>query len=297
MKSLVLYIQESLQRHIYEGGNAVTAEPIPAYIAPLIYEDIAKQIEKYNKNLKIAPLGSLGKKLDNQTTGDIDIAISIDNMDDIEKFVKELWPNAEYKRMDGLKVLSMSYPYDKEGVKGNAQIDFMMVKSLDWAKWRYDSPDFKKGESKYKAAVKDYLLRCIVGSIPVKDAKNEYFEDGTTVKKQWKYTFNTEGVFKQLLSYVGKNGKPKKSADKEFNELVSNDPKNVMTFILGETAKPEDFKSAESIWKAFHEKWPFGNEAMGKAEERFYNEFIYGKSSKVPLDTKDFPCKVYKHKE
>lgn len=294
MKDLLTYIREHL---ISEGGNAVTAEPIPAYIAPLIYQDIAKKINDYDSNLKIAPLGSLGKKLDNQTTGDIDVAISISSMDEIEEFVNKLWPNAEIKRMDGLKVLSMSYPYDKEGKKGNAQIDFMMVKRLDWAKWRYDSPDFRKGESKYKAAVKDYLLRCIVGVIPVKDAKDEYFEDGTTVKKHWKYTFNTEGVFKQLLNYTGKNGKPKKSADKEVNELFSNDPKNVMTFILGETAKPEDYKSAESIWKAFHEKWPWGDETMGKAEERFYTDFIFGKQSKVPLDPKDFPCKIYKPSE
>lgn len=291
MKDLVIFIKEAL---ISEGGNAVTAEPIPAYIAPLIYQDIEKKILDYDSNLKIAPLGSLGKKPDDQTTGDIDIAISISSMDGIEEFVNKLWPNAEIKRMDGLKVLSMSYPYNKEGKKGNAQIDFMMVKRLDWAKWRYDSPDFRKGESKYKAAVKDYLLRCIVGVIPVKDAKDEYFEDGTTVKKHWKYTFNTEGVFKQLLNYTGKNGKPKKTADKEINELFSNDPKNVMTFILGETAKPEDYKSAESIWKAFHEKWPWGDESMEKAEERFYTDFIFGKQSKVPLDPKDFPCKIYK---
>ena len=39
MKSLLTYIKESL---INEGGNAVKSEPIPAVIAPKVYDEIEK---------------------------------------------------------------------------------------------------------------------------------------------------------------------------------------------------------------------------------------------------------------
>ena len=45
MKSLVQFIKESL---INEGGNAVTANPIPAYITPLLYKEIEDAILKEN---------------------------------------------------------------------------------------------------------------------------------------------------------------------------------------------------------------------------------------------------------
>ena len=43
MKSLVQFIKESL---INEGGKAVTANPIPAYITPLLYKEIEDAILK-----------------------------------------------------------------------------------------------------------------------------------------------------------------------------------------------------------------------------------------------------------
>ena len=50
MKSLVQFIKESL---INEGGNAVTANPIPAYITPLLYKEIEDAILKEFRNHQI----------------------------------------------------------------------------------------------------------------------------------------------------------------------------------------------------------------------------------------------------
>lgn len=294
MKSLINYINENLLPEIFEGGNAVTANPIPAYIAPLVYKDVEDAVLKYNKSLKIVPLGSLGKKLDDQFNGDIDVAISITDRDKLIEMINTIWPDFEVNKFVTPSIVSMSFPYDKEGKKGNAQVDFMMTDKIDWAKWRYSSPDFKKGESKYKAAAKVLLIRSLVSSIPVKDAKDEYFEDGKTVKKHWKYTFNTEGVFLQLLDYTGKKGplkNPKRL--KEFEKLIANDPENVMKFILGDKFSDRDFVSAEALWTAFHEKWPFGDESMAKAEELFYKDNVENEKCEVKLNADDFPCKFY----
>lgn len=297
MKSLKEYITESV---INESGNAVQANPIPAYITPLIYAEIEDKVHKWQKNIKMAPLGSVGKKTDDMFNGDIDIAIDIPDRDTLLDMVGKVFPNCELNPSTTPKIISIGYPYNKEGKSGVAQVDFMFTDNLDWAKWRFSSPDFRKGESKYKAAPKVYLLQHIVSAIPVEGVKDEYFEDGTTVKRHWRYAFNQEGVFKQLEDYTGKRGpvkNPKKI--KEFESLVTNDPVNVMRFIFGDKYDEKDFISVEALWKALHSnKWPWGKEALGKAEQRFYDEYIHGNNGKAaPVDEKDFPCTVYKYEE
>ena len=271
MKSLVQFIKESL---INEGGNAVTANPIPAYITPLLYKEIEDAILKENPHITMVPLGSVGKKNDDQFNGDIDIAIKIDNKEELNKLIDKVFPDLEKNHNTTSSIVSISYPYNKEGKSGNAQVDFMIVKDIDFAKFFYHSPNFKNNESKFKGAVRAKMLSIIVSCIPVEDAKDEYFEDGKTVKKHWKYTFNTEGVFKQLLDYTGKKGplkNPKKV--KEFEKLVYNDPENCVKFIFGDNGKIEDCNSAESLWKAVHDKNKFKfQDVVKKIEDRWFDE-------------------------
>ena len=271
MKSLVQFIKESL---INEGGNAVTANPIPAYITPLLYKEIEDAILKENPDIKMVPLGSVGKKNDDQFNGDIDIAIKLDNKKELSELIDKVFPDLEKNPNTTPSIVSISYPYNKEGKSGNAQVDFMIVKDIDFAKFFYHSPDFKKNESKFKGATRAKMLSIIVSCIPVEDAKDEYFEDGKTVKKHWKYTFNTEGVFRQLLDYTGKKGplkNPKKV--KEFEKLIANDPDNCIKFIFGDNGKIEDCNSAESLWKAVHDKNKFKfQDVVKKIEDRWFNE-------------------------
>lgn len=297
MKSLTQYIIEKLS--INESGHAVESQPIPAYITPLIYKDIEETILKWNSKVKMAPLGSIGKKNDDQFNGDIDIAITLEKSE-LLKMVDEIFSNSELNPNTTPKIVSIGYPWNKEGKSGVAQVDFMYTNNLDWAKWRFSSPDFKKGESKYKAAPKVYLLQYIISSIPVEDAKDEYFEDGVTVKRHWRYAFNQEGVFKQLEDYTGKKGplkNPKKL--KEFESLVTNDPNNVMRFIFGDKFDEKDFVSVESLWKAIHSnKWKWGEEALRKCEERWWKEYINGRGMKeCPVDIEDFKMTYYKSEE
>lgn len=271
MKSLVQFIKESL---INEGGNAVTANPIPAYITPLLYKEIEDSILKENPDIKMVPLGSVGKKNDDQFNGDIDIAIKLDNKKELSELIDKVFPNLEKNPNTTPTIVSISYPYNKEGKTGNAQVDFMIVKDIDFAKFFYHSPNFKNNESKFKGATRAKMLSIIVSCIPVEDAKDEYFEDGKTVKKHWKYTFNTEGVFRQLLDYTGKKGplkNPKKI--KEFEKLIVNDPDNCIKFIFGDNGKIEDCNSAESLWKAVHDKNKFKfQDVVSKIEDRWFNE-------------------------
>ena len=47
MKHILDYIKESL--NIFEGGNAVKSEPIPAVIAPKVYDEIEKKVHAVSK--------------------------------------------------------------------------------------------------------------------------------------------------------------------------------------------------------------------------------------------------------
>ena len=206
--------------------------------------------------------------------GDIDIAIKLDNKKELSELIDKVFPNLEKNPNTTPSIVSISYPYNKEGKSGNAQVDFMIVKDIDFAKFFYHSPDFKKNESKFKGATRAKMLSIIVSCIPVEDAKDEYFEDGKTVKKHWKYTFNTEGVFRQLLDYTGKKGplkNPKKV--KEFEKLIANDPDNCIKFIFGDNGKIEDCNSAESLWKAVHDNNKFKfQDVVKKIEDRWFDE-------------------------
>ena len=289
MKSIIEYIRESL---INEGGNAVQSEPIPAVIAPKVFDEIAEKVHAKYKDLDIAALGSIGKKPDNATNGDIDVAVRVDSKEELNKIVDDCFGDCEinYKTMN--TITSFGYPYNIDGYKGIAQVDFMMVKNMDWAKAYFHSPNLKTGESKYKGMVRTTILNDIISSIPVSDAKDEYFEDGVTVKRKWKHTFNTEGIFIQLVDFCGKNGKPLKNGKKlkEFEKFVTNDPLNMVRFIFGEDGKLEDINSAESLWKAIHSsKFSWGDDVLAKVEEKILTDpQIIDK-----IDIKDFPTKFY----
>lgn len=270
---------------INEGGNAVKANPIPAYITPLVYKDIEDTIKKKYKDIEMCPLGSIGKKRDDQFNGDIDIALNVKSKDELLDIVKNCFPDYETNKNTTSKIVSISYPYNKEGQSGNAQVDFMIVSDIDFAKFVYWSPNYKNNESKYKGAVRGKLISIIVSCIPIEDVKDEYFEDGTTLKKHWKYTFNADGVFKQLVDYTGKNGKPLKNGKKlkEFEKLIANDPQNVIKFIFGDNGTIDDFNSAESLWKAIHDPKKFKfQDAVALIEKRWYDE-------NDNVDEKDFP--------
>lgn len=295
--SLKNYIQEHL---INEGGNAVESQRIPAIIAPKIYEEIEQTVRSVSKfkSLKMAPLGSIGKKNDDDTTGDIDIAIEVKTKDELNEIIDTCFSDCEINLHTMSTISSFGYKYDIDGYKGIAQIDFMIVKNIDWAKFRYHSPNFRLKESKYKGGARNIMLVDVISLIPVKDVQDEYFEDGVTVKRHWKYTFNTEGIFLQLVDYCGKNGKPIKNGKKlkEFEQLITNDPQNFVRFVFGDEGTLADVNSAESVWAALHDpkKFKWGKDVVEKIEEKVYND---KSMQEFNFDPKDFPCQYYNVKQ
>ena len=266
---------------VKESGNAIkNAARIPAPVANKLYLEVEKIVKEKYPKVEMSGIGSLGKKGVDQTHGDIDIAIVCKDVEELRDIVHNVFEPllnvhvSEINYFTTATTVSIGWYFGE--ARQVAQVDFMSVKNLEWAKFRYDSPDFTRQESQFKGGTRCVLLRYIIGEIPVKDNKIEYFDDGVTLKSKFKHTFNDNGVFKQFIDFTGKNGKPLKNPKKikEFEEFLFDNPSEIMKFVFGDEARPEDFKSAEALWRAFHDKkkFPWGDDVVKAIETRFEKE-------------------------
>lgn len=274
---------------INESGNAIkNAARIPAPVANKLYLEIENTIKEKYPKAEICALGSLGKKGVDQTHGDIDIAVVCKDIEELRDIVHNIFEPlvkthvSEINYFTTANVVSIGWYFGEllGGFSNRqiAQVDFMSVKNLEWAKFRYASPDFTRNESQFKGAERANLLRAIIDEIPVDDNKIEYFDDGVTLKSKFKHSMLDTGIYKQFIDFTGKNGNilknPKKV--KEFEEFLLDNPDEIMKFVFGDNARPDDFKSAESLWRAFHDKkkFPYDNSVIKAIEDRFEKESL-----------------------
>ena len=301
------------------SGHAVNCQRLKMRDAENVYKEIEIKLKENYPNLQFCGIGSLGKKAPDAETGDIDIAVVIDSKEKLKDIlntsigycIKEINMNTTPKVMS----ISYSTGYCNEKYEDiYAQVDFMLVDNLEWAKWRFQSPDLKNGESKYKADPKVFLQSYMVSAIPL-DMPVEYFEDGETVHIKYKYTLNQEGLYIQKLDYLGKRGKPVKTPTRENYKYLGNNPKTIMKLIfptecimhatpdvleilnddyITEKFVEKAFHSVEGLWKLLHKAHPYGVNYVKDVEERFYKEYVNNPRSECQLDPNDFPCMYYK---
>lgn len=259
---------------IFEGGKAVAnVMPIKAEETMPTLKDIDKKILTRFLKLKgkdWAALGSTGKKLPGQTSGDIDIAIDIDTIaknlkiptDEVGQKVYDTleaaYPKMDKTFMKGLGIISLAYPI--KGGSGNVQVDLMLQDDIDFARWMFHSPDFTKQESAWKGLYRTELLKAIGNAVTVPDMTT-YWEDEFEgkykgqVKKLGRIMLDpNKGYKKQVKSFVGKTGKPVKTGKSEWEEFVSKDPEMITKSLLGVNATIKDTNSFESVWKAMQKK-------------------------------------------
>ena len=287
------------------SGHAVNCQRIKMRDAEEIYNEIEHKLHKVNPDWPISAIGSLFKKDLDVETGDIDIAIvynvsrtgSTEKEMLAEKLNEILGDNiAEINLNTTPKILSIGYKHNDI----IAQVDFMLVKSIAWAKWRFQSPDLKNGESKYKADPKVFLMQYMYSALPL-NMPVEYFEDGVTVKTKYKYTLNQEGLWIQKLNYEGKRGKPVKNPIREVYKFISDNPYKVTEYLFPLYDSDPDydentFHCVEKLWNTFHQQYKYESDRdyVYAVEKRFYEEYINNPRSECQLDPNDFPCRFYK---
>lgn len=300
------------------SGHAVNCQPIKMKYAEQVYEEIKNKIKETYPDLLFSAVGSLGKKNPYTETGDIDIAVVI-NTENPKERLKEILENSlgiyitEMNMNTTPKIVSIGYLYnecdngmylerDSDGFPKNhvVQVDFMLVKNLAWARWRFQSPDLKNGESKYKADPKVFLMQYMVSALPL-DMPVEYFDDGITVKTKYKYTLNQEGLWIQKLNYEGKRGKPVKNPSREVYKFITDNPYKVTEYLFPLYDSDPDydentFHCVEKLWKSLHQYYDCITDEnyLYSVEKRFYEEYVNNPRSECKLDPNDFPCKCYK---
>ena len=293
MKSLLQFINEAL---IVEGGKAVEGTPMTQSQCKAVYNDVA---EKFLSKLGLdkdgttyTALGSFGKKHEDQTSGDIDIAISIETVagylgiptTEVEQYICDLCEkeNITYKYGKGIHVISIAWPIP--GTDNYGQVDLMPTDNMEYSKWMYHSPDFTKAESKYKGLYRHQLIMKIIKNV---DQKILSKNDKDEVMEYERYALRmNSGIARTVRSYVGKKGRLKNPiAIKELEKHITNVPEDIIKLAFGEGINKKDTMTFENCYKLFmSKKFPWANERETIMKD-FIDEII---KTKVPI-----PSEVY----
>lgn len=203
-----------------------------------------------------AIIGSAGKKLPEQTSGDVDIAVSADK---IAAYLGTSLQNVLFALNDKLKSLgyqtkmapgfnqvSIGAPIAGDPKKGTAQIDLMLSTDLDWSRFMYHSPDFRIAESRYKGAHRNLLLMAAMGNSFRKITATT--EAGETKEFEAYVIRLNQGVVQVRKSFEGKKGLLKNAALlKEFDKFITSTPQQIIELLFNGKHTPEDITTYEKL--------------------------------------------------
>jgi hypothetical protein len=258
---------------IFEGGAAIktsrriredefpkTLETIKDLLFPILGIDPEKMGEDY------IVIGSIGKKKNpSDTSGDLDIGYNGESFarrngidyKGCSKKVYELLQNelfemlgyeTEIKLMTGLNIVSIGWPIEGDPGKGLVQLDLIPLSDMNWAEFIYYSPDYKKSESAYKSAHRNWLLASILSA-----RKNVLSRDeaGEVMDYEKPVLILSDGLYWHTKSYKGTRIPRLKHSKKiEGSErFITNDPQEFIDFALGPGYTTEDVKTFEQVLK------------------------------------------------
>jgi hypothetical protein len=263
-------------RSIREDEYPATFDSIKTVLLPILGID-----EDSSDYLVI---GSIGKKPNpDDVSGDLDLGFEWEKTAKImgvstkkevlanlyeelkEKLPADLGFDPEMNLMVGLNILSIGWPIKGDPKFGIVQLDLIPLSDLDWASFAYYSPDYRKGESKYKSAHRNWLFQSILSAMKdviTKDENGEPLDIDT-------YVFDfSDGLFKTRKTFQGKKGRLKNpvKVDGMPRELVTNNPQDFLNFAMGPGFNRDEVKTFEDLLAAI--KSPKFKNKQNRAEIR-----------------------------
>lgn len=258
--------------YIMSGRLFKQAEPISALIAPIIQENIIKEIKDIYPNIECLAIGSVGKRNDNEFNGDIDIAIKCKDINTLNKIVSTVFNYVEDTVLtESLYIISIKYPYtiNDNDIK-YVQVDFMNIWDIEYAKFRYYCPDYRLNESKYKVGQKIMFANMILNH-----TKEKY--DGLEKNCLAKFDFRPTALFRYYMN-INDNILHEKFITYDVNTIVN------MCFNDGNKSH---FNSIETLWEAIHsEDYKYPEEVKDLEFNFFINCWKKGWTNIVPEDFK-----------
>lgn len=254
-----------MKRLIEEGGNAVNGRPIRQEEVPEIVEIVNGILDSigltYHDDYENA--GSAGKKRAEDTSGDIDFIVNKKKVaevlglepsariGDILTALKEKMTELGYEsyQSNGLSLLSLAVPFKSED--DIVQADLILAGSMEFARFFQTSPDYRKGESKYKAMVRNMLLITMASTVFRRTTKEVTLANGFVGAAEIeKYSVKlNDGLFKTRNSWIGKRNRLIKTRETlhEYDELINDTPQAFIDMFFDDT-RPEDLISFESAF-------------------------------------------------
>jgi hypothetical protein len=246
-------------RSIREDEFPETFQSIKSILFPIL------GIEKEEDYLVI---GSIGKKPNPEdVSGDLDLGFQwkisakkygvsdkktlltkiFESLD--SELPKALGFKPEMNLMTGLNILSIGWPIKGDSKFGVVQLDLIPLSDLKWAKFAYYSPDYRKGESKYKSAHRNWLFQAILSAMKGVVTQDENGEP--LVIDTYVFDFS-DGLFKTRKTFEGKRGRLKNPVkiDGASREMITNDPQEFLNFSMGPGFNPDEVKTFEDLLAA-----------------------------------------------
>lgn len=246
-----------------------------------IYERFIDRCLGLQPGIDTQTLGSAGKKLPGETSGDIDIAIDYN-------VLKEKWDFPEWtgKRLDewvdlardsakrckvkfamAATVCSLRWP-----IRGNqkgkyVQVDLMPTPNMKMMAFGKFSQQQREGETFFNGTVRNIMLaimaRCSYHKDLTDDTHIKVLDDGTEKEvhneyEGWTYDGNSglhlchkwyERYAKSGKGYQKGDWKPHASV--VDSPIISSDPNEIVEMIFGKGVKPEDVDTVQKMWRAW----------------------------------------------
>lgn len=252
------------------------ADPIRGDLTLQIANEIINIIKK-RFDVQLSPLGSVGKKTKEQYSGDIDLAIqySWDNYNDILDYLQETL-NCEIGNINhNLHVFNIGYKYLDEDIQKIAQVDFMFVDDIFYAKFAFNSPDYTRNESRYKGMHQSALLMSIISNTPTEYPTK--YDENNQIISYWKYFLNQyHGLYLEHKSFEGKTKRLKSPKTiKEDEIFITNNPIEIIQLCLGDKADLNTCNSFESEFDFIFSKdyKYYSKEQLNKIKNGFLNDW------------------------
>ena len=138
-------------------------EKIRSDLAVYVQQSIINEIKETYPDIEIIPIGSVGKRKDNDFNGDIDIAIKCKDVNELEKIISNTFYYLDSIKTESLYIISIAYPYQyNDNEVKYVQCDFMNVWDKDYTEFRYYCPNYKNDESQYKVGQKIMFANMII---------------------------------------------------------------------------------------------------------------------------------------
>lgn len=247
---------------LFEGGNAIEdSRPLQQSEIDATYNYVVKNVypilglsEDFAR-----PIGSFKKKMPDQTSGDIDIAVLADriagenglSLDEVLEFMETKLKAAGYKAVasKGFQQVSIGVPVEGKSGNGFAQIDLMLTDNLDFSTFMYHSPDFTKAESKYKGLYRNILLMMVISNSKRETTK---LTDKGEVQEYKAYVLRlNQGVVSVAKTFMGKKGNLVKTASllHDQDKFITNTPEIIAELGFGPNVPVSELMTFEDVWR------------------------------------------------